>query len=431
MTQIYHQSPTKKKIRLALRRLYGVLPAAWRFAMYRRMVDCDPEPDLRLEVKLAETREELEACFCLLHEAYVDAGFMKSHSSGMRVTPYNALPTTTTLCAKFAGRVVGTVSMIREGVFGFPMQSAFDLQQVRALGGNIAEISGLAVHPDFRSTHGAILFPMMKFVHEYCTEYSDTRHLVIAVHPQQIEFYEALLLFRRLQAKPVKHYEFANGAPAVGATLDLTNASSTLRAIYQGRSMRGSLHKYFFSLKLEALKLPKRRYFTTNDPVMTPPLLDYFFNKQTSLFAELDDRRKSLLWAIYSMVEYRSVLPMLEGNPIDGHPLRRHQRFAIKAPSVVVFQLPGGAASFVLSVIEMSISGFQAESKLELPIGIAGEATVELGKSEESRVRITAVRRKETAAGLFFGFKLDGEPDTIWRQCVAALEMGQTSHDLM
>lgn len=430
MTQI-HRSNRQKRFRLALRRLYGVLPAAWRFALHRRMVDCDPEPDLRLEVKIAETREELEACFRLLHDAYVAAGFMRPHPSGMRVTMYHALPTTTTVCAKFAGRVIGTVSMVREGVFGFPMQSAFDLQQVRAAGGNVAEISALAVHPDFRSTHGAILFPMMKFVHEYCSEYSDTRHLVIAVHPHQIELYEALLLFKRLPHAEVRHYDFVNGAPAVGATLDLATVSGTLRAAYQGRPMRSNLHKYFFGLKLEALKLPKRRYFTTNDPVMTPPLLDYFFNKQTALFEQLDDRRKSLLWAIYSMVEYRGVLPMLEGRPLEGHPLRRHQRFAIKAPAVVVFQLPGGAASFVLSVIEMSISGFQAESKLDLPIGVSGQATVELGKSEESRVAVTAVRRKETDAGLFFGFKLDGDPDVIWRQCVAALEMGQTSHDLM
>jgi len=429
---LFHSSTTQKKASLATRWLYRALPAAWRAALYRRMIECDPEPDLRLEVKLAETREELEACYRLLHDSYVAAGFMKTHPSGLRLTPYNALPTTTTLCAKFSGRVVGTLTMVRDGVFGFPMQSAFDLQPVRAVGGAIAEISGLAVHPDFRDTQGAILFPMMKFVHEYCTEYSDTRHLVIAAHPQQIGLYEALLQFRRLRGKPVKHYEFANGAPAVAATLDLAQASVSLRALYQGRPMRSNLHKYFFSLKLEALKLPKRRYFTTNDPVMTPLLLDYFFNKRTQLLAELDDRRKSLLWAIYSMVEYRGVLPMLEGTPTGDHPLRRHQRFAIKAPSVVQFHLPGGGvASYVLSVIEMSISGFQAESKLDLPIGVSGAATVELGKSEESRVSVTAVRRKETDAGLFFGFKLDGEPDRIWRQCVAALEMGQTSHDLI
>ncbi|WP_439955380.1 N-acyl amino acid synthase FeeM domain-containing protein [Klebsiella pneumoniae] len=49
----------------------------------------------------------------------------------MRVTPFHALPTTTTLCASWEGRLVATLSIIREGVFGFPMQSAFDLDPVR------------------------------------------------------------------------------------------------------------------------------------------------------------------------------------------------------------------------------------------------------------------------------------------------------------
>ena len=63
-------------------------------------------------LKIADTKEELEACFTLLHDAYVDSGFMKPDPSGMRVTIYHALPTTTTLCAKYDGQVVGTLSLI-------------------------------------------------------------------------------------------------------------------------------------------------------------------------------------------------------------------------------------------------------------------------------------------------------------------------------
>ncbi|MCU7369793.1 GNAT family N-acetyltransferase [Paucibacter sp. O1-1] len=151
MTQI-QRSSFRKKFHHGLRRLFGVLPAPARFEIYRRMVDCDPDPDARLQLKIAETREELEDCFKILHDAYVASGFMKPEPSGMRITPYHALPTTTTLCAKYDGRVVGTISMIREGVFGFPLQSVFDLEHVRAQGGQIAEISALAVHPDFRKT---------------------------------------------------------------------------------------------------------------------------------------------------------------------------------------------------------------------------------------------------------------------------------------
>ena len=36
----------------------------------------------------------------------------------------------------------------------------------------------------------------MKFMHAYCADFFDTRHLVIAVNPKKIELYEALFVVR-------------------------------------------------------------------------------------------------------------------------------------------------------------------------------------------------------------------------------------------
>jgi hypothetical protein len=83
------KSSFKKILHLGLRKLLGRLPAALRFAFYRAMVDCDLNPDPRLELKVAQSKEELAACFSLLHDAYVASGFMKSDPSGMRVTQYS------------------------------------------------------------------------------------------------------------------------------------------------------------------------------------------------------------------------------------------------------------------------------------------------------------------------------------------------------
>ncbi len=83
-----------------LRRTISWLPRSQRFKVFRSFADCNPAPSRRLVLKIAETRTELEACFSLLHDAYVESGFMKPDPSGMRVTIYHALPTTTRLCAK-------------------------------------------------------------------------------------------------------------------------------------------------------------------------------------------------------------------------------------------------------------------------------------------------------------------------------------------
>jgi len=413
----------------AMRRLFAALPRERRFAIYRSFVDCDPAPSERLQLKIAETREELEACFRLLHDAYVDAGFMQPDPSGMRVTLYHALPTTTTLCAKWDGEVVGTISLIRESALGFPLQAIFDLSNVRAREGQVAEVSALAVHPRFRKTGGSILFPLMKFMYEYCTTFFDVRHLVIAVNPNRIEMYESLLFFQRLTANVVEEYDFANGAPAVGASLDLLYAPATFKAVYGKKPARKNLHAYFAEVRLANIHLPKRRYFTTNDPVMTPDLLDYFFNQRTQGFANLDERKRLLLHSIYDLGEYRSVLPPIPEREGEGSKLRQHQRYSVKCPGELAVIISDGRMRYQMQVVEVSAFGFQAHSTDPLPLNVWSDATVQLGRLEQSTVKALAVRDRANGFNGFYGFRL-GEPDIIWRKFVNVLQQGKTHEDL-
>jgi GNAT superfamily N-acetyltransferase len=402
------------------RKALGALPRDSRFALYRRMVDCDAAPDSSLQLGIAASQEELEACFSLLHDAYVSSGFMQPHASGLRVTPYHALPTTTTLYARFDGRIVGTLSIVREGEFGFPMQSVFDLTAVRTQPGRIAEISALAIDPRFRGTGGSILFPLMKFMYEYCTRFFDTRHLVIAVNPKHIEMYESLLLFRRLQAEPVASYDFVNGAPAVGATLDLLEAPEMFRAAYAGRRQERNLHHYFTEVKLPHIRFPQRRYFTTNDPVMSPALLDHFFNRRTQVFEQLNDRQRRLLHAIYPEPAYRSILPAAGGAAAKSLSLRRHHRYSLKCPAQ--FSAAGnGRVQLALEVIDASLYGFLARAAQPLPDRAHGTALVHLGHDKVASEQVATVRSFAALGGHFYGFRID-TPSQAWRQCVAELE---------
>jgi len=420
----------RKAWRDGLRKAFSLFPQSLRFAIFRSFVDCDPAPDKRLVLKIAETREELEACFKLLHDAYVSSGFMKPATSGLRATIYHALPTTTTLCAKFDGEVVGTLSLIRESVFGFPLQAIFDLKAVRARGGKIAEVSALAVHPDFRKTGGAILFPLMKFMYEYCTTFFDTRHLVIAVHPTRIEMYESLLFFRRLTENKVDNYDFANGAPAVGASLDLRTAPRKYRETYDKKPRRKNLYDYFVRTELPNIRLPQRRYHTTNDPVMTTDLLNYFFNQRTKVFEQLTNREKMLLHAIYDLPEHQAMLPKMTDPPKSGKHLRQHQRYSLKCPGNFLVQSEDGRAFAIkLRVVELSVFGFLAHAESELPIRVWGDATVSLGNNEQSTVRAMAVRGKSSGGKIFYGFTL-AEPDLAWRKFVGVLNTGITHEDL-
>lgn len=398
------------------------LPRESRFALFRRRIECDAVPDQRLALGIAASQAELEACFSLLHDAYVSSGFMRSDPSGLRVTPYHALPTTTTLFASFDDQIVGTLSIIREGVFGLPLQSVFDLTGIRAQPGRIAEISALAVHPDFRSTGGSILFPLMKFMYEYCTRYFDTRHLVIAVNPKHIEMYEALLFFKRLRAQPVASYDFVNGAPAVGATLDLHAAPEIFRTAYEGRRPEKNMHHYFTQVTLPNIRFPKRPYHTTNDPVMSPALLDHFFNRRTQVFGQLDERRRSLLHAIYPEDGFSGVLPAIAER--DAYPLRLHRRYSLKCPAQLQTDLPG-RHEVALDLIDVSQHGFLARASMPLPERACGTVRAELGPGTITTENAMVVRCVNSPDSPYYGFRIDA-PGPVWRQCIAELEAADT-----
>lgn len=412
-----------------LRGSLSLLPQQQRFALFRSLIDCDEQPDPRLVLKIADQQDELEACFRILHDSYVAAGFMRPDPSGLRVTVYHALPTTTTLCAKWDGQVVGTLSIVREGVFGFPLQSVFDLTPVRSRMGRVAEISALAIAPAFRNTGGRLLFPLMKFMYEYCREYFDTRHILIAVNPNKIELYESLLFFQRLQACVVDNYAFANGAPAVGASLDLTAAPELFRAAYSGKRARRDLHRYFVQTRLPNIQWPQRRFFTTNDPVLTPAMMDHFFNRSTQVFAGLDARKRLLLRSIYDDPAYADVLPAAQAPGEAAGSLRRHQRFSIRCPAQLWVDSYGTRLRYDMQVIELSDGGFQAECALPLPEGTQGEVQIALGSHDLARVEAVAVRRRPGAGVVYYGFAIR-RADEVWRRCVSALHSGRVHTDL-
>ena len=419
----------RKIVRESIRKLISWLPRKKRFEIFRSFADCNPAPSEWLVLKIAETKEELEACFAVLHDAYVDSGFMKPDPSGMRVTIYHALPTTTTLCAKYDGEVVGTISLIRESALGFPMQQIFDLTSVRKKEGLIAEVSALAINRKFRRTGGTILFPLMKFMYEYCTTFFDTRHLVIAVNPSHIEMYESLLFFQRLTANVVANYDFVNGAPAIGATLDLKEATRIFREHYGSKPPRRNLYAYFTQIKLPNIHFPSRRFFTTNDPVLTPALIDHFFNVRTHTFENLSERKKALLHTIYDLPEYRAVLPAYSES-LEESPLRRHERFSVKCPGRITYTAGDGrSGSISIKVIELSSDGFQALVHGELPLNSWCDATIKLGQADVSRVSAFVLREKRGELRSLYGFRL-AEPDINWRKFVSALHGRKIYSDL-
>jgi hypothetical protein len=313
-----------------------LLPRKIRHALLRRFLVLDPTPSPRLQIRIAKTREELEAAFRLLHNAYVSSGFMDPEPSGLRVTKFHSLPATTTIVALWDGEVVGTGTLIRRSSFGMPMESIFDISHLIEDGSRIFETSSLAVHPRFSGQHGKILLPLMKYISEYSVHYFGSKYMAIAVNPAWIDFYEAILGFKRLKAKPVPKYSFVKGAPAVGAYLDVQKYIEITNNLYGDKKIEKNICKYFFKHPLPNLHFPERILPKISDPVLTPETIDYFFNKRTRTFSTMSEREIYILHQLYEDDSFRSVLPPPPENPSKVVILRSSVRFEVHFPGQVL-----------------------------------------------------------------------------------------------
>lgn len=200
-----------------------------------------------LDFGLATDRDALEEAFRLVHDQYVAQGYMDPHPSGWRLSIHNALPSTRVFVARAGGRVVATITLIVDSPLGLPMDEIYadDLRGLRGERRDLAEVSGLAVHPDYQSSGVAILLRLFRMLVLYAAEMARLSDLCIAVNPHHAAFYRKAFHFRILGG--LKQYRKVNGAPAVALRLDLALARALMRELRDGHPVIGEVYSFLFS----------------------------------------------------------------------------------------------------------------------------------------------------------------------------------------
>jgi len=231
-------------------------------------------PD-KYELKVVENMNELEESFKLVYESYVKIGYCEPNAHKMRATKYHALSTTSTLIAKDNGKVVATLTLVRDNRFGLPLESVFSVKDLRKFGRRVAEVTSLVIDQNYRrEAGGLLLFPMMKLMYEYSTDYFGVSYLVIAVHPRDVDFYRALLLFDVVTGCENKDYY---GAPATVLSLDLEKARIQYREIFGHRKSQYNYAEFFMDRKFSQIKFPDRSFNRISDAVVSEKDYQKFF----------------------------------------------------------------------------------------------------------------------------------------------------------
>lgn len=185
-------------------------------------------------IKVAETRQERQAAFRLVHDAYVRSGLIKPQPSGMRVTRHHLGEGTDVLIAKRGGRVSFTLTLVRDADQGLPLDSLFarEVRAMRAEGLRLAEVSCLAN----RERDGDRKEQFGRFVSMISLALQTARRrgvdrLLLAVHPRHAKIYQRM--FGCEACSRVKEYAAVRGNPAILCMHDFARSDETRYPLYE------------------------------------------------------------------------------------------------------------------------------------------------------------------------------------------------------
>ena len=178
-------------------------------------------PDI--ELKVAGSRNERRAAFELIYNSYRRVGLCAPNANGIRFTPYQLQQTTDIIIARLRGDVISTLSLVRDGNLGLPMEQIFadEVAARRAAGRQVAEVSGLADRRQSPARFFPLFCDMGRLMAQLAARLG-VAELLITVHPRHVSLYRRYMAFMPLG--DCREYPTVQGHPAVALSLDLSPA---------------------------------------------------------------------------------------------------------------------------------------------------------------------------------------------------------------
>jgi hypothetical protein len=172
--------------------------------------------DAGLTYRAAASMVEREQAFRLVYDAYLESGLVVANRPQMRILPHHLLSTTEMFVALDYEQVVSTVTLVRDGELGLPMEEIYPEQIAaqRLLGKHLGEVSCLASIANLNLRVCLELFRVMV----QAARQRGIDALLVAIHPKHERFYRRYLAFEALGGRT--GYPSVCNNPAVALLLD-------------------------------------------------------------------------------------------------------------------------------------------------------------------------------------------------------------------
>lgn len=173
-----------------------------------------------LDTRVAHDSAEFEAALHLVYQAYRETNLIAPNPYEMRITKYHLLPTTNIFLACDNHEVVGTLTLIRDGAYGLPMEEAYRdvIAERRARGLRMAEVSCLADAGYGKSNMLSVVVQLMSHMAQFALRH-EVDQFVIAVHPHHVGFYRRFAGFEVIGDERCYHSVCDNPAVALAGDL--------------------------------------------------------------------------------------------------------------------------------------------------------------------------------------------------------------------
>ena len=198
-----------------------------------------------ISVVRATNLEDLVGAYGLVHQTFVEQGFIPPEEGGLRIRPFEALPEMATFVAKLEGRIVAVMSIVPDSQeLGLPGDHAFraELDCLRAEGRRICEVTNDVVAKEHRTGTFFIQLTRACFAHAQSIGCDD---VFACVNPQHACFFESVLLFEPCGNR--RSYSGAPGDLVEGKRLSLQGLEE--RAIEMDRMLGADafLRDYYYT----------------------------------------------------------------------------------------------------------------------------------------------------------------------------------------
>ena len=223
---------------------------------FRKSRICENLPNFQntldhVTFRKASSFEDYISCFGLLHDVYVQAGFITPSIPPLRIIPHHADPEAMVFMGCLANdqaenMPIYTASMFPDNKQGLPMDSGFKRQVdvLRNQGLRLVEVGCLASHPVYRKGDKMISMLGNRMLVSYAIQALHADALVITVHPKHLKIYEDIFLFKKIGE--VQSYSYVNNNPAVALRQNLHTWPQRLKEIYAKKPIEKNLYHFLF-----------------------------------------------------------------------------------------------------------------------------------------------------------------------------------------